>query len=174
MVKCTPPPVIDRCTVHLRNGLFCDGPSAPDVPFPICPHHALRLYKRMHQTIVEFGDEMHSRALSRAPEFDTKRRQQLKAQSVVYYVRIGDRVKIGFTTNIKQRLSGLRIYDADHVLATEPGGRDLERRRHQEFADERVSPRHEDFNPSRKLLAHIALVREQHGEPKVTTFPHVA
>lgn len=96
----------------------------------------------------------------------------LAEQSVVYYVRIGDHVKIGFTVNMKQRLNGLRV-DVDAVLATEPGGRELEKQRHREFANERVSKR-ENFNPSRRLLAHIDSIREKHGEPQITDYPSFA
>lgn len=102
---------------------------------------------------------------------DERRAEALEAQSVVYYVRIGDHVKIGFTVNLHQRLSALRV-GHDAVLATEPGGRMLESRRHTEFADERVG-RRENFNPSRRLLAHIEDVRQRHGRPEITTYPKV-
>lgn len=47
--------------------------------------------------------------------------------SVVYYMRIGNRVKIGFTTNLARRL----IYiNPEELLATEPGDNGLEQRRH--------------------------------------------
>lgn len=81
-------------------------------------------------------------------------RREREAGAVVYYLRIGDRIKIGFTTNLRQRVAALRL-DASAVLATEPGGRDVEYRRHHEFADERYG-RREDFAPSDRLLAHIA------------------
>lgn len=97
-----------------------------------------------------------------------QRAERMKAQSVVYYVRIGDHVKIGYTINLRQRLGALRV-DDDALLATEPGGRQLERERHLEFAPERVGKR-ENFNPSRRLLAHIEAVRERHGEPLITDY----
>lgn len=100
--------------------------------------------------------------------FGARRRDRLEAQSVVYYVRIGDRVKIGHTINLKQRLSALRL-DADAVLATEPGGRVREAERHRQFDAERVGKR-EDFNPSRRLLAHIDAIRVEHGDPVITTY----
>lgn len=92
----------------------------------------------------------------RRPERDAILREEQarrEAGAIVYYLRIGDRIKIGFTTNLSQRLNGLRL-DASAVLVTEPGGRDVEARRHREFADERYG-RREDFAPSDRLLAHI-------------------
>lgn len=81
--------------------------------------------------------------------------------AIVYYLRVADdRIKIGYTTNLKQRLSNLRL-DRSAVLATEPGGRDVEFRRHHEFADERYG-RREDFAASDELLAHIRRLAAQY------------
>lgn len=99
------------------------------------------------------------------------RQEKLQAQSVVYYVRIHDHVKIGFTVNLRQRLSGLRV-DDDALLATEPGGRPEEAARHKQFAAERVGKR-ENFNPSRRLLSHIEAIRAEHGDPVITTYPRL-
>ena len=86
-----------------------------------------------------------------------------RRRSVVYYVRLADHVKIGYTTHLRGRLGGLRT-DATALLAAEPGWREVEAQRHAEFADERQG-RRENFNPSRRLLAHIDQVLELHGDP---------
>lgn len=101
-------------------------------------------------------DRVRRDAEFRRPERDAlaeQMRAEREAGAVVYYLRIGDRIKIGFTVNLPQRLMALRL-DPSVVLATEPGGRDVEQRRHREFADERYG-RREDFAPSDRLLAHI-------------------
>ena len=54
---------------------------------------------------------------------------------VVYYLRYADRVKIGTTSNPRQRFAAIRH---DDVLAFERGDRRLERHRHAQFADERL------------------------------------
>jgi hypothetical protein len=72
---------------------------------------------------------------------------------VVYYIRFSDRVKIGTTTNLPQRLAGL---PHDELLATEPGGPKVELRRHQQFADTQVPGQREWFFQSPELSAHIA------------------
>jgi hypothetical protein len=105
-------------------------------------------------------------------EFEAKRAAALEKQSQVYYVRIGDHVKIGFTVNLRQRLVALRV-SPSALMATEPGGRQMERERHLQFAAERVG-RREDFNPSRRLLAHIETIKAEHGEPKMTGWPRVS
>jgi hypothetical protein len=70
---------------------------------------------------------------------------------VVYYLRYRDRVKIGTTRNPRQRLSAIRH---EQLLAFEPGGRDVERRRHGEFAEFREGG--EWFTADERLLAHAA------------------
>lgn len=76
--------------------------------------------------------------------------------SVVYYVQFNGRIKIGFTTNLEERLT---VIPHDRVLAVEPGGCEVERKRHRQFADERVTG--EWFEPSERLLAHINTINQQ-------------
>lgn len=70
---------------------------------------------------------------------------------VVYYLRHGDRVKIGTTANPRQRFSAIRH---DALLALERGDRRLEQRRHRQFAEERAGSS-EWFVLSERLGAHI-------------------
>ena len=84
--------------------------------------------------------------------------------SVVYYIRIDDHVKIGYSIHLRERAREMRVIDPTALLAVEPGGREVERERHRQFAAERIG-RLEHFNPSRRLLAHIDVIRAKHGEP---------
>ena len=54
---------------------------------------------------------------------------------VVYYLRHGDRVKIGTTANPRQRFAAIWH---EEVLAFERGDRRLERARHEQFAADRL------------------------------------
>jgi excisionase family DNA binding protein len=78
--------------------------------------------------------------------------------SVVYYIRFGDRIKIGTTVNLVSRLGNL---PHDQLLATEPGGVNLEGLRHAQFAEHRI--RGEWFRPAPELLAHIGSVKTSAG-----------
>lgn len=80
---------------------------------------------------------------------------------VVYYLAFGDRVKIGTTRNLPQRVA---VLPHDEILAVEPGGREVEQRRHREFAASRLG-KTEWFEPSAALRAHINTLRVQHGRP---------
>ena len=83
-------------------------------------------------------------------------RAEKRAAGVVYYVRMGEFIKIGTSTNVPRRLGELYLRP-DALLATEPGGATLERQRHREFADERFD--RELFEPSDRLLQHIEALR---------------
>jgi hypothetical protein len=77
------------------------------------------------------------------------------ARHYVYYLMTGpSTVKIGTTRCLPKRMQSLRT-DIQYVVAIEPGGQTLERRRHAEFAAERINPRREDFTLSENLKTHI-------------------
>jgi hypothetical protein len=80
---------------------------------------------------------------------------------VVYYIRFDDRIKIGTTANPRQRLA--RLWH-DDVLAFEQGDRLVERRRHEQFAADRLG-RSEWFSPSRALEGHIAALAAGADDP---------
>jgi len=158
-----------ECTVQRHDGSFCETPSAPDMPFPICLRHATRLHEHL-QTIEDTRRAARRDALEASVNDPAvwARVEKLKvAQSQVYYVRIGDYIKIGYTTNLTARLVGLRA-DADQVLATEPGGAQEERARHLQFAHLRKG-RRENFRGALDLIQHIDRVNEKHGPPRLTT-----
>lgn len=71
---------------------------------------------------------------------------------VVYYLRYHDRVKIGTTSNPRQRFAAIWH---DDLLALERGDRRLEQRRHVQFAVDRLD-RSEWFALSEPLRRHIA------------------
>lgn len=71
-------------------------------------------------------------------------------QSVVYYMRLGNRAKIGHTANLKQRMSAIQPEDC---MTYELGGTQLEGRRHRQFAHLRVSG--EWFDLQGELIRHV-------------------
>lgn len=182
---------LPTCTAQLRSGKFCDRPSADDMPFPICEHHARQVYRRMHETIQAqigpFSSEAFSLAglipveeqLANAERAEARRKHEgrrqdaLDQQSVVYYLQEqSGEIKIGYTTNLKARLIALRVSPSD-VLATEPGGARLEKMRHGQFKHLRVG-RWERFKPALDLLSHIEMIRDHFGAPSITTYPKVS
>ncbi|WP_043674642.1 GIY-YIG nuclease family protein [Clavibacter michiganensis] len=80
---------------------------------------------------------------------------------VVYYIRFGDRMKIGTSANPRQRLGALRH---DELLAFERGGRAVERARHARFARQRYD-RTEWFALDAELRAHVAALAAGQPDP---------
>ena len=80
---------------------------------------------------------------------------------VVYYLRNGDRVKIGTTANPRQRFAAIWH---EEVLAFERGDRALEQRRHAQFAADRFAGS-EWFMLSTELTQHIATIAAGVDDP---------
>lgn len=149
--------------------LGCDAPSAlVSNRIPLCQQHAM-------QASREIREFVRTQLVPPPPPKRTEPRPRVPGvlgiptiaddphESYVYYIAFGDRIKIGVTTNLINRLDGIPW---DEVLTVEPGYRDLEQRRHRQFRGCRVHG--EWFTRSPDLLEHIQLViereREQLGE----------
>jgi hypothetical protein len=80
---------------------------------------------------------------------------------VVYYIQFDDRIKIGTSTNPRQRLA--RLWHQE-LLAFERGGRSLEHQRHEQFAADRW-PGTEWFHRTDELVAHVAVLAAGIDDP---------
>lgn len=159
-----------RCTAQHPDGTFCNALSIEDAPFPICVEHAAQVLRHLAGYIRDFNKDPLLRML--AYDFTksdqvTERAMQAwreRPEETVYYLRVGKLIKIGYTTNLKNRL---RSYPPDtKVLATEPGGANLENRRHGEFV---AHLRHgkEWFAPAPELIEHINRLRKARKAPPI-------
>lgn len=111
---------------------------------------------------VKLGRQKHAAA---QPTAWRQRRTRPERKSIVYYIRRADLIKIGTTADPHSRFSDLR---PDQILAFEPGGPEDELRRHRQFSWCRVGKRSEYFRQTPGLLAHIAHLVSEHGEPDPT------
>jgi hypothetical protein len=80
---------------------------------------------------------------------------------VVYYIRFDDRMKIGTSSNLRQRMS--RLWH-DELVALERGGRARERMRHAQFAQWRMG-KSEWFELSSELLDHVGVLSAGVDDP---------
>lgn len=97
--------------------------------------------------------------LFRAEVAAARAERDATADWYVYYVRIGDRIKIGVTGGFRQRMAVLM---PDEILAVEPGSPELERARHKQFRHLQI--RGERFSPAEDLLSHIAMIRDHYPD----------
>lgn len=99
-----------------------------------------------------------SRALASAPLHDAAP----DAEGIVYYARISGHIKIGYTTDLTKRS---KAYPPDtELLAVEPGDRQLEHRRHVQFARYLQRGR-EWFTEGPTLIEHIEALAKQYRVP---------
>lgn len=81
----------------------------------------------------------------------------------VYYLQVGERLKIGYSVDVKRRM---RAYPpGSQLLAVEPGDRDLETQRHRQFAGSLLDGR-EWFRPTPDVLELVSEIIKTYGEPK--------
>ncbi|MFP7761509.1 GIY-YIG nuclease family protein [Marisediminicola sp. LYQ85] len=172
------------CEVVRRDGTVCAAPVDDAAPFAACIRHLLDA----HDWVVgELGvtDLLPSPCLAcgsrlgvqfrsgwmcaicewrygETPDGAASDGHAASARvDVVYYVRFGDRIKIGTSGNPRVRFQALPY---DEVLAFELGDRMLEQRRHAQFASWRI-PRTEWFERSDELDAHVAALAAGVSDP---------
>lgn len=141
----------DQPTVTIRC-LRCDRLNhvdSADLPTARCDHCTMIL------------DDQEFAELMVAEERRTSE-QETHRKGVVYYIRFGGRVKIGFTTSLRTRVMAL---PCDEVLAAEPGWYDLEGARHAMFGHLKVESMREWFEAAPELLTHAEAVRAKYGDP---------
>jgi hypothetical protein len=147
---------VSTCTVQRSGGKFCDAPSAPDMPFPICGRHAIQLYRQMHQMATEVLTnhrdhiDIHNRMMQGVA--DAHYAKENTPAHRVYYIRVGEYIKIGTTGNLKARIAAYP--PGSQLLATELGGTAMEGSRHRQFAH-LLAERNEWFHPGADLMDHI-------------------
>ena len=86
---------------------------------------------------------------------------KLKPKTSVYFIRWGDRIKIGISVDPKRRLRGLSL-PATALMFAVPGDIGLERSLHEELSDFRIG-RSEWFHAVHQVLSVAERVRQSHG-----------
>lgn len=92
--------------------------------------------------------------------------------SVVYFVAIHELVKIGYTTNLRNRLACYGV-PRTALLAVIPGGRPEEIQHHERFAADLARGR-EWFRPSAELMCYVNDLRAAAGVGPVPLHRFVA
>ena len=148
----------------------CASPTEPDAPLPLCALHLTVAHDWVERDVgvadllpapcaacgSPLGVRYPSGWICATCEWRVGDRPDdepaVARVDVVYYIRFKDRVKIGTSSNPRQRL---RVLWHEQLLAFERGDRLVERRRHEQFAQHRIL-RTEWFESHPELDAHIA------------------
>lgn len=154
----------DGQIIQDRYGVLCATHSV-DVAIAVVQHQ-----NDVHQFTQFFERQSTERAI-RAEQWrrEDERYEAEKAalrqdrEGFVYYLKVGDRLKIGYSVDVKRRM---RAYPpGSQLLAVEPGDRDLERQRHHQFAGSLMDGR-EWFRPTPDLIELVQELVQVYGEPK--------
>ena len=152
-----------RCTVDTGHGRFCDAIADEGLPFPICIRHAVKLTIAMTDLVNSHLSLSSMQALYVINDMEGQRAARMKkarfkkdAIMCVYYVALGKHIKIGYTSDLIERM---RAYPSGTLLCYEDGDDSLERKRHQEFA-EYLDVGREWFLRGPRLIAHIDSLTE--------------
>ena len=125
----------------------CHASRSLKVDQPICDSHLASIYRSVSDLFKDL--DRHSDDV--VSDSQLRRRNPYAEVGVVYFMRFGDRVKIGFTTNLRDRL---RAVPNDELLGSMPGSRHTERKTHSHFAHLRIKG--EWFSMGDDLLEFIA------------------
>ncbi|UFS59043.1 GIY-YIG nuclease family protein [Subtercola endophyticus] len=167
------------CGARLEGEPACGEPAAPGSSLNLCTRHLLAAYDEVAAD-VGVTDALPSPCLACSSRLGVRYPSGWLCAvcewkygdvpdpgsaairvDVVYYVRAGERIKIGTSANPRGRLAQLHF---DELLAFERGDRHLERRRHAQFGAHRVAGS-EWFAVHDELLQHIHLVAAGVGDP---------
>lgn len=173
--------VNNGCVALRRGGFACFEKPVVVKPVGLCLKHLTMLvtnerpeFQRAVQNAAVMLSARHDQAMQEAQQAlektarERERRERVnriaaEIRSLVYYIRIGEYIKIGTSIRPKARIAS---YGVGELLAVEPGDRKIEEERLRQFAHLRAA-RREYFKPAEELMKHIKAVREEHGDPEV-------
>lgn len=141
------------CPERDNDGEPCGGAIPPGAPVDLCRGHLIRAYLFVQEELADATNNSVARV------FDTRDDRQ----NVVYYVRLGNRIKIGTTRDLQTRMVNV---SHEEILAIEPGGYETERLRHEQFHRLRVAG--EWFIADTSLLRLTEGLRVQHAALQVS------
>lgn len=141
--------------VCIGNDNYCPNDPVPDGPVALCPKHLREVYafaqdmvsQRWDAAVREYVGTLHDKF---KPPPSVLRRPR---QGYVYFIRLGDRVKIGFSEVPASQLKNL---PHEEVIGIVPGTREDEQTWHRLLADFRVTG--EWFRAEPEVLAALAAV----------------
>jgi hypothetical protein len=155
---------MDQSGHDKRFGILCDT-HAVDIAIAV-----IQEQKARHRTEQFFAQQTTEQAVRHAEwRAEDERYEAAKAalrqdrDGFVYFLRIGERIKIGYSVDVKRRM---RSYPpGSELLAVEPGDRDLETQRHRQFAGSLLDGR-EWFRPTPDVLELVDEIVKTYGEPR--------
>lgn len=142
---------------------------------PVCAEHAREIVAAADGL---FGADVETRITDAVKRNHKRQKEEERAEAearlrgkrkpgLVYYIRIEEMIKIGYTTNLRERM---RAYPPNaQLLAAHPGTLETEAQMHEQFRAFLDRGR-EWFSPSPVLLKHIESVEEMFGDASALAY----
>ena len=147
---------------------------------PYCKEHAYdALASLRNETLAEAATERHKARMTAITAREDRQEQREersywisrdlidvvnRSTGVVYYLLVGKLIKIGWSSDLRQRL---KSYPPDSkLLAVHPGTRETEKQMHQKFAH-LLDKGREWFQDHEAIRGHAKAVVDEYGEPKL-------
>lgn len=140
----------------------CEAAPSTMLALPLCDRHAITAYRAVNNLLRETPKALTDMLASASPERilgkatprpDRTRRNVRTTPGRIYFAKAGDLIKIGFTTDIRQRMAAL----GHELIATTTGTMEDERALHHQFGE--YWDHGEYFRPGQRLMDHIATLR---------------
>jgi hypothetical protein len=135
--------VTDEVCEGRTGDLACWSEPAVHTPVRLCrrhlaavAHQAVRLFVS-GEAALEVEEVEEENLIEQAPVVEVESALATPGREVVYFLGHGSRIKIGYSTNLAQRVSALALR-RENVLLVLAGDRHLERALHRSFAAFRV------------------------------------
>lgn len=163
---------IFTCTAQMTDASPCGKPSVEGVTFPICEAHVLSAYRWVTSHMESLASDPAFQLKFRMDVIDNERMRARRAaadrEHVVYYVQVGEHIKIGYTSQLATRMKAYPL--SRRLLAVEAGDGSIERQRHNQFK-QYLDIGNEWFKPGPELLVHINTLRLGSGSTPIK-IPH--
>lgn len=141
----------------------CEAAPSAMLAIPLCDRHAIAAYRAVNSLLADtpkaltdmLAGAIPERVLGKpTPRPDRTKRDVRTTPGHIYFVKAGDLIKIGYSTNLRQRLSQLGPVV---LLATITGTMEDEKALHHQFGE--YWDHGEYFRPGQRLMDHIASLR---------------
>lgn len=149
---------------------LCHEECTNRYPLPFCHQHVLYIWSMVDQDMRESGRtaaDVEAEKRQIQDDRAARVRAAMKADAakrgvpgMIYYLRIGEYIKIGYTANPRRR--GGEYPPGSELLLTYPGSPEDEKRLHQKFSAYREAGR-EWYMDAAEIREHIDEIQSQHG-----------
>lgn len=141
----------------------CEATPSTMLALPLCDRHAIAAYRAVNNLLSSTPKALTDMLASASPERilgkatprpDRTRRNVRTTPGRIYFAKAGDLIKIGFSTNLRQRMGQLGV----EPIVTIAGTMEDEKALHHQFGE--YWDHGEYFRPGQRLVDHIrTLVR---------------